>query len=70
MDVFINNAASGVIRPLMEIEESHWDWTQEINSKAYLFAAQEAAKLMEKKMAEALLWRCQVSVRSGRCRTM
>jgi enoyl-[acyl-carrier protein] reductase III len=48
LDVFINNAASGVIRPLMEIEESHWDWTQEINSKAYLFAAQEAAKLMEK----------------------
>jgi enoyl-[acyl-carrier protein] reductase III len=47
LDVFINNAASGVLRPLMEIEESHWDWTQDINAKAYLFAAQEAAKLME-----------------------
>nr|WP_278247819.1 enoyl-[acyl-carrier-protein] reductase FabL [Alicyclobacillus montanus] len=46
LDVFINNAASGVLRPLMEIEESHWDWTLDINSKAYLFAAQEAAKRM------------------------
>ena len=47
LDVFINNAASGVLRPLMEIEESHWDWTQDINAKAYLFAAQQAAKLMD-----------------------
>lgn len=48
LDVFINNAASGVLRPLMEIEEKHWDWTMDINSKALLFCAQEAAKLMEK----------------------
>lgn len=48
LDVFVNNAASGVLRPVMEIEESHWDWTQNINAKAYLFSAQEAAKLMEK----------------------
>ncbi|CAM3748366.1 enoyl-[acyl-carrier-protein] reductase FabL [Alicyclobacillus pomorum] len=48
LDVFINNAASGVLRPLMELEESHWDWTQDINAKAYFFAAQEAVKLMER----------------------
>jgi enoyl-[acyl-carrier protein] reductase III len=48
LDVFINNAASGVLRPAMEIEESHWDWTMNINSKALLFCAKEAAKLMEK----------------------
>ncbi|MGE8207588.1 enoyl-[acyl-carrier-protein] reductase FabL [Heyndrickxia sp. NPDC080065] len=47
LDVFINNAASGVLRPIMELEESHWDWTMNINSKALLFCAQEAAKLME-----------------------
>lgn len=34
-------------RPLMELEESHWDWTMNINSKALLFCAQEAAKLMD-----------------------
>ncbi|MDQ6596220.1 enoyl-[acyl-carrier-protein] reductase FabL [Bacillus salipaludis] len=48
LDIFVNNAASGVQRPLMELEESHWDWTLNINSKALLFCAQEAAKLMEK----------------------
>ncbi|GGJ61049.1 enoyl-[acyl-carrier protein] reductase III [Anoxybacillus voinovskiensis] len=48
VDVLINNAASGVLRPAMELEESHWDWTMDINSKALLFCAQEAAKRMEK----------------------
>ncbi|OKL35968.1 enoyl-[acyl-carrier-protein] reductase [Domibacillus mangrovi] len=48
LDVFINNAASGVQRPIMELEEKHWDWTMDINSKALLFCAKEAAKMMEK----------------------
>jgi enoyl-[acyl-carrier protein] reductase III len=48
LDIFVNNAASGVQRPIMELEENHWDWTLNINSKALLFCAQEAAKLMEK----------------------
>jgi enoyl-[acyl-carrier protein] reductase III len=48
LDVFVSNAASGVLRPLLEIEESHWDWTQDINAKAYFFAAKEASKLMER----------------------
>lgn len=48
LDVLVNNAASGVLRPLMELEENHWDWTMNINTKALLFTAQEAAKRMEK----------------------
>ncbi|WP_059105827.1 enoyl-[acyl-carrier-protein] reductase FabL [Shouchella shacheensis] len=48
LDVFVNNAASGVMRPLMELEESHWNWTMDINAKALLFCAQEAAKRMER----------------------
>lgn len=48
LDVLVNNAASGVQRPLMELKETHWDWTMNINTKAALFCAQEAAKLMEK----------------------
>ena len=48
LDIFVNNAASGVQRPAMELEEKHWDWTMNINSKALLFCAQQAAKLMEK----------------------
>lgn len=46
LDVLINNAASGVLRPLMELEESHWDWTMDINNKAMLFTSQLAAKRM------------------------
>ncbi|MHA6260285.1 enoyl-[acyl-carrier-protein] reductase FabL [Sporosarcina sp. CAU 1771] len=46
LDVFVSNAASGVLRPIMELEENHWDWTMNINAKAMLFGAQEAAKLM------------------------
>lgn len=48
LDVFVNNAASGVQRPIMDLEENHWDWTMNINAKALLFCGQEAAKLMEK----------------------
>lgn len=55
LDVFINNAASGVLRPFMEIEEHHWDWTQNINAKAYLFCAQLAANLMDKNGGGAIV---------------
>ncbi|WP_087946638.1 enoyl-[acyl-carrier-protein] reductase FabL [Robertmurraya massiliosenegalensis] len=48
LDILVSNAASGVQRPIMELEESHWNWTMNINSKALLFCAQEAAKRMEK----------------------
>lgn len=48
LDVLVNNAASGVQKPALELEEHHWDWTMNINSKASLFCAQEAAKLMER----------------------
>ncbi|MDF0725924.1 enoyl-[acyl-carrier-protein] reductase FabL [Cytobacillus sp. S13-E01] len=48
LDILVSNAASGVLRPVMELEESHWDWTMDINSKGLLFCAQEAARRMEK----------------------
>ena len=48
LDVLINNAASGVLKPAMELEESHYDWTMGINSKGSLFCAQEAAKMMQR----------------------
>ncbi|WP_035212049.1 enoyl-[acyl-carrier-protein] reductase FabL [Alkalicoccus chagannorensis] len=47
LDVLVNNAASGVLRPMMELEESHWDWTMDTNSKAMLFTTQLAAKRMK-----------------------
>lgn len=48
LDVLINNAASGVLKPALELEESHYDWTMGINAKGALFCAQEAVKLMQR----------------------
>ena len=47
LDVLINNAASGVGRPLAEIDVKAWEWTMDINARALLLCAQRAAKLME-----------------------
>jgi enoyl-[acyl-carrier protein] reductase III len=47
LDILVSNAASGVQLPAMEVEEKHWDWTLNINSKALLFLAQKAVPMME-----------------------
>ena len=47
LDILINNAASGVGRPLMDIDTKAWEWTMDINARALLLCAQRAAKLME-----------------------
>ncbi|BCJ86999.1 enoyl-[acyl-carrier-protein] reductase FabL [Effusibacillus dendaii] len=49
LDILVSNAASGVLVPALEIKESHWDWTMDINAKALLFCAQHAVPLMEKR---------------------
>jgi len=47
LDILINNAASGVGRPLADIDVKAWEWTMDINVRACLLCAQKAAKLME-----------------------
>lgn len=47
LDIFISNAASGFNRPAMEQKESGWDFTLNVNARAFLFAAQHAVPLME-----------------------
>ena len=46
LDVLVSNAASGVIRPLLELEEKHWDWTINANAKALFTLAKRAAPTM------------------------
>ncbi len=46
LDIFINNAASGFNRPAMEQKVTGWDWTMDVNARAFLFAAQRAAPMM------------------------
>jgi enoyl-[acyl-carrier protein] reductase III len=47
LDIFINNAGSGVARSAMELNIKGWDWTMDINAKAFLLCAQKASKLMD-----------------------
>jgi enoyl-[acyl-carrier protein] reductase III len=47
LDILINNAASGVGRPVLDIDVKAWEWTMDINARAALLCAQRASKLME-----------------------
>jgi enoyl-[acyl-carrier protein] reductase III len=38
-DVLVHNAATGVIKPALETEERHWDWTLSANARALLTLA-------------------------------
>ena len=41
--VVVHNAATGVIRPALETEDKHWDWTLSANARAFLSLARAAA---------------------------
>ena len=44
----VHNAATGVIRPALETEDKHWDWTLNANARALLSLARVAAPQMPK----------------------
>jgi len=46
LDVLVHNAATGVIRPALETEDKHWDWTVNANARALLSLARVAAPSM------------------------
>ena len=46
LDVLVHNAATGVIRPALETEDRHWDWTVNANARAFLQLARAAAPQM------------------------
>jgi enoyl-[acyl-carrier protein] reductase III len=47
LDVVVHNAATGVIRPALEVEQKHWDWTLAANAWALVSLARAAAPAME-----------------------
>jgi enoyl-[acyl-carrier protein] reductase III len=47
LDLVVSNAASGVIRPALEVTAKHWDWTMDINARAFLLLAQRATPHLE-----------------------
>jgi enoyl-[acyl-carrier protein] reductase III len=46
LDAVVHNAATGVIRPALEVEDKHWDWTMGANARALLSLARAAAPSM------------------------
>jgi enoyl-[acyl-carrier protein] reductase III len=49
LDILVSNAASGVLKPSLELTERHWQWTMNINAGALVHLAQKAVPLMEGK---------------------
>lgn len=47
LDILISNAASGVLRPGLEIQRKHWQWTMDINAGTLLPLLQHAVPLMK-----------------------
>src|SRR5438093_1515460 len=46
LDALVHNAATGVVRPALETEDKHWDWTLAANARALLSLARAAAPSM------------------------
>jgi enoyl-[acyl-carrier protein] reductase III len=46
LDALVHNAATGVIRPALETEDKHWDWTLSANARALLSLVRAAAPSM------------------------
>jgi enoyl-[acyl-carrier protein] reductase III len=47
LDAVVHNAATGVIRPALDVDQKHWDWTLSANAWALVALAQAAAPAME-----------------------
>lgn len=45
--VVVSNAATGVVRPAMETEDKHWDWTLNANARSLLSLARATAPSMD-----------------------
>lgn len=46
VDVFVHNAASGRNRAALDVDVKGWEWTLNVNTRAFLIGAQQAALLM------------------------
>jgi enoyl-[acyl-carrier protein] reductase III len=46
VDILVNNAASGVMRPASELAAKHWDWTMDINARGPWLLSVAVARLM------------------------
>jgi len=47
LDILVSNAASGVLKPAMELTTRHWNWAMDINARALLTLSQHAVPMMK-----------------------
>lgn len=55
LDILVSNAASGFNRPALQQKVSGWDWTLNVNARAFLLAAQRAVPLMQARGGGAMV---------------
>lgn len=48
VDIFVGNAASGVLKPVTEIDLKAWEWTVNINARSILVGVQAALPFMQR----------------------
>ena len=48
LDILVSNAASGVLKPVLELTERHWNWAMDINARALLTLIQHGVPLMKR----------------------
>lgn len=46
LDIFVSNAATGVIKPVADLDHRAWSWTMDANARSLLLAARLARPLM------------------------
>jgi enoyl-[acyl-carrier protein] reductase III len=47
-DILVGNAASGILKPVTEITDKHWDWTIDVNARSIMRCARRAVPLMSR----------------------
>jgi enoyl-[acyl-carrier protein] reductase III len=47
LDILVSNAASGVLKPVTELTERHWQWTMNVNATSLVHLIQHALPFMK-----------------------
>jgi enoyl-[acyl-carrier protein] reductase III len=46
LDIFVSNAALGMIGDIQDVDDKMWDMAMDVNAKAFLYGSQRASELM------------------------
>ena len=67
LDIMVNNAGLGHVKPLLDVTEPEWDRVMSVNVKSVLFGIQAAAKeMIERKTAGRIINIASVAGKGGR----